>query len=98
VFAVGDMEAPEPVDGEVRVRLSFSGVNPGDIKVMEIADKPSATTIEYSLSVLGSWTRSVASCVGSTRDSWLARGFRDTAGRAICRRRRRVRRCGPPSR
>ena len=32
VFAVGDMEAPEPVDGEVRVRLSFSGVNPGDIK------------------------------------------------------------------
>jgi NADPH2:quinone reductase len=32
VLEVGDIEAPKPNDGEVRVRLSLSGVNPGDVK------------------------------------------------------------------
>jgi NADPH2:quinone reductase len=32
VLTVGEMDAPEPSPGEVRVRLAFSGVNPGDTK------------------------------------------------------------------
>jgi NADPH2:quinone reductase len=32
VLTVGEMEAPEPAPGEVRVRLALSGVNPGDTK------------------------------------------------------------------
>jgi NADPH2:quinone reductase len=32
VLIVGEMAAPEPGPGEVRVRVAFSGVNPGDTK------------------------------------------------------------------
>src|SRR3954447_17365977 len=32
VLRVGDLPAPEPGRGEVRVRLHFSGINPGDTK------------------------------------------------------------------
>jgi NADPH:quinone reductase len=32
VLEVGEMPAPEPSTGEVRVRVAFSGVNPGDTK------------------------------------------------------------------
>jgi NADPH:quinone reductase len=32
VLQVGELPAPEPGPGEVRVRLTFSGANPGDIK------------------------------------------------------------------
>src|SRR5215203_4324894 len=32
VLAVGEMADPEPGPGEVRVRLTFSGINPGDTK------------------------------------------------------------------
>jgi NADPH2:quinone reductase len=32
VLAVGEMEDPRPLAGEVRVRIAFSGVNPGDVK------------------------------------------------------------------
>lgn len=32
VLQVGDLALPEPAAGEVRVRLRFSGVNPGDVK------------------------------------------------------------------
>jgi NADPH:quinone reductase len=32
VLQVGELPAPEPGPGEVRVRISFSGVNPGDTK------------------------------------------------------------------
>jgi NADPH2:quinone reductase len=32
VLEVGEMDAPEPGRGEVRVRVHFSGVNPGDTK------------------------------------------------------------------
>jgi NADPH2:quinone reductase len=32
VLQVGDMAAPQPSTGEVRVRVAFSGVNPGDTK------------------------------------------------------------------
>src|SRR5437763_14245206 len=35
VLAIGDIEIPEPDSGGVRVRLTFSGVNPGDIKKRE---------------------------------------------------------------
>src|SRR5438309_4998148 len=32
VLQVGEMTEPEPSPGEVRVRVAFSGVNPGDTK------------------------------------------------------------------
>src|SRR5215213_11832487 len=32
VLQVGDLPDPEPGEGEVRVRLRFSGINPGDTK------------------------------------------------------------------
>lgn len=32
VLIVGDMPAPEPAHGEVRIRVAASGVNPGDVK------------------------------------------------------------------
>jgi NADPH2:quinone reductase len=32
VLQVGEISAPEPGPGEVRVRLTFSGINPGDTK------------------------------------------------------------------
>ncbi|MER9180425.1 NADPH:quinone reductase [Mesorhizobium sp. M0767] len=32
VLVVGEMTAPEPTDGEVRIRLAVSGINPGDMK------------------------------------------------------------------
>jgi NADPH:quinone reductase len=32
VLTVGDMDEPQPLAGEVRIRLAASGVNPGDVK------------------------------------------------------------------
>jgi NADPH:quinone reductase len=32
VFVVGEMAQPLPAEGEVRIRLAFSGINPGDVK------------------------------------------------------------------
>lgn len=32
VLVVGDMAVPQPGAGEVRIRLEFSGINPGDVK------------------------------------------------------------------
>ena len=32
VLQVGDLPTPEPGEGEVRVRLTYSGINPGDVK------------------------------------------------------------------
>jgi NADPH2:quinone reductase len=32
VLVVGEMPLPRPGDGEVRIRLAFSGINPGDVK------------------------------------------------------------------
>jgi len=37
VLVVGDMEDPQPSAGEVRIRVAFSGVNPGDVKKREDA-------------------------------------------------------------
>jgi NADPH:quinone reductase-like Zn-dependent oxidoreductase len=37
VLAVGEMEDPVPGAGEVRIRVAFSGVNPGDVKKREDA-------------------------------------------------------------
>ena len=37
VFIVGQMDDPHPGSGEVRVRVAFSGVNPGDVKKREDA-------------------------------------------------------------
>jgi NADPH2:quinone reductase len=37
VLVVGDMEDPKPRTGEVRIRVAFSGVNPGDVKKREDA-------------------------------------------------------------
>src|SRR6202034_32241 len=32
VLVVGKMDDPQPPAGEVRIRVAFSGVNPGDVK------------------------------------------------------------------
>ena len=32
VLTVGDMDEPQPLAGEVRIRVAVSGVNPGDVK------------------------------------------------------------------
>lgn len=32
VFQIGELPEPVPTAGEVRVRVAFSGVNPGDVK------------------------------------------------------------------
>lgn len=32
VLTIGEMEEPQPLAGEVRIRVAFSGVNPGDVK------------------------------------------------------------------
>lgn len=32
VLVLGEMTDPEPADGEVRIRLAVSGINPGDMK------------------------------------------------------------------
>jgi NADPH:quinone reductase len=37
VLLVGKMDDPQPSAGEVRIRLAFSGVNPGDVKKREYA-------------------------------------------------------------
>jgi NADPH2:quinone reductase len=37
VLAVGEMEDPQPRAGEVRIRVAFSGVNPGEVKKREDA-------------------------------------------------------------
>jgi len=37
VLVVGNMDDPQPRTGEVRIRVAFSGVNPGDVKKREDA-------------------------------------------------------------
>jgi NADPH:quinone reductase len=37
VLVVGEMDDPQPRAGEVRIRIAFSGVNPGDVKKREDA-------------------------------------------------------------
>jgi NADPH:quinone reductase len=37
VLVVGEMDGPQPRAGEVRIRVAFSGVNPGDVKKREDA-------------------------------------------------------------
>jgi NADPH:quinone reductase len=37
VLSVGEIEDPQPRAGEVRIRVAFSGVNPGDVKKREDA-------------------------------------------------------------
>jgi len=32
VLIVGEMNEPQPLPGEVRIQVAFSGVNPGDVK------------------------------------------------------------------
>ena len=37
VLHVGEMDDPQPAEGEVRIRVAASGVNPGDVKKREDA-------------------------------------------------------------
>ncbi len=37
VLSVGEMGESQPLAGEVRIRIAFSGVNPGDVKKREDA-------------------------------------------------------------
>lgn len=36
VFRVGELPTPEPGPGELRIRLEFSGLNPGDVKKRQV--------------------------------------------------------------
>ncbi|GCD41256.1 NADPH:quinone reductase [Streptomyces paromomycinus] len=36
VFQVGELPTPEPGPGELRIRLAFSGINPGDVKKRQV--------------------------------------------------------------
>ena len=33
VLTIGEMDDPQPLAGEVRIRVAFSGVNPDDVKM-----------------------------------------------------------------
>src|SRR5277367_5686290 len=37
VLVIGEMDDPQPRAGEIRIRVAFSGVNPGDVKKREDA-------------------------------------------------------------
>src|SRR5271170_4738073 len=37
VLNIGEMDDPQPLAGEVRIRIAYSGVNPGDVKKRENA-------------------------------------------------------------
>ena len=37
VLTIGEMDDPQPLAGEVRIRVAFSGINPGDVKKREDA-------------------------------------------------------------
>jgi len=37
VLKIGEMDDPQPLAGEVRIRIAYSGVNPGDVKKRENA-------------------------------------------------------------
>ena len=37
VLVIGEMDDPQPRAGEVRIRVAFSGINPGDVKKREDA-------------------------------------------------------------
>jgi NADPH2:quinone reductase len=51
VLIVGEMNEPQPLAGEVRIRVAFSGVNPGDVKKRQDAfgvGKPYPRVIPHS--------------------------------------------------
>src|SRR5580692_8885579 len=50
-LTIGQMDEPQPLAGEVRIRVAFSGVNPGDVKKREDAfgvGMPYARVIPHS--------------------------------------------------
>jgi NADPH2:quinone reductase len=51
VLVVGEMNEPQPLPGEVRIRVAFSGVNPGDVKKRE--DEIGRTTSSQHIDPFG---------------------------------------------
>jgi NADPH:quinone reductase-like Zn-dependent oxidoreductase len=47
VLVVGEMNDPQPRAGEVRIRVAFSGVNPGDVKKRELRTKRLLCRMSY---------------------------------------------------
>jgi hypothetical protein len=54
VLVVGEMNDPKPRTGEVRIRVAFSGVNPGDVKKREDVNHSEVWRVEVA-SILHSW-------------------------------------------
>jgi NADPH2:quinone reductase len=44
VLEIGDLPDPQPGPGEVRVRLRYSGINPGDTRNAEAGSAPPCRT------------------------------------------------------
>jgi NADPH2:quinone reductase len=71
VLAVGEMDTPSPGDGEVRIRLAASGINPGDVKKREDAF---AIGMPYPRIIPHSDGAGTIDAVGAdVPDSWIGR-------------------------
>ncbi|KAA6212686.1 NADPH:quinone reductase [Streptomyces albofaciens JCM 4342] len=72
VFRVGELPTPEPGPGELRIRLAFSGINPGDVKKRQI--RPGAATPDFPLVVPHSDGAGVVDAVGDgVPAAWVGR-------------------------
>ncbi|KOG59637.1 hypothetical protein ADK76_15910 [Streptomyces griseoflavus] len=72
VFRVGELPTPEPGPGELRIRLAFSGINPGDVKKRQI--RPAAAPPGFPLIVPHSDGAGVVDAVGDgVSAAWVGR-------------------------
>jgi len=71
VFIVGEMDDPQPQEGEVRIRLAVSGINPGDVKKRQNAF---GYGMPYSRIIPHSDGAGVVDAVGrGVSEAWLGR-------------------------
>ncbi|WP_030671824.1 NADPH:quinone reductase [Streptomyces rimosus] len=72
VFRVGELPTPEPGPGELRIRLAFSGINPGDVKKRQVW--LGAATPDFPLTVPHSDGAGVVDAVGDgVSAAWVGR-------------------------
>lgn len=73
VLTLGDLSTPEPGEGEVRVRLAASGVNPSDVK-LRAGGRPGMTEPPYPRIIPHSDGAGTVDAVGPQVDpSWVGR-------------------------